>query len=41
MDRSGGMRESLGPLGVVTNTDKIDIDYSGECPAFMEMAVFQ
>jgi hypothetical protein len=35
------MRESLGPFRVVTNTDTLDIDYSGECPAFMEMAVFQ
>jgi hypothetical protein len=41
MDRSSGMRESPGPSRVVMNTDKIDIDYSGECPAFMEMAVFQ
>jgi hypothetical protein len=35
------MRESLGRFRVVTNTDKIDVDYSVECPAFMEMAVFQ
>ena len=40
MDRSSGIRESHGHFRVVTNTDEIDIDYSGQCPAFMEMAVF-
>ena len=41
MDRSCGMRKSPGPFRVVTNTDKIDIDHLGECPASMDVAVFQ